>query len=101
MYLTLESCDLIQNPTEEDVLTRIEGQKFAILAVDDNTYLQCAEQNDAPREYVLEYQEEDLGQHYRATDSRLPLEMVLGAFTKYVRGDSSWKSDFTWQELDL
>ena len=47
-----------------------------MLAADDDTYLQCAKQDDAPSEYTLEFQEGGLGNHYRA-------------------------ADFTWQRIEL
>lgn len=52
-------------------------------------------------EYILEYQEGSVSKHYRAVDSPILLEQVLNAFSKYLRGDESWRSDFTWEKLDL
>jgi hypothetical protein len=99
MDLTLESGAVIPNVTEQDIRGRIEGEEFAILAADEDTYLQCAEQNEAPYEYILEYQE--LSQHYQATDDGVPLDRVISTFIKYLRGDESWKSDFTWRRMEL
>ena len=101
MDLTLESGAVIRDATELDIRGRIEGEEFAILAADDDTYLQCAKQNDAPSEYVLEFQEGDLGHHYRAVDDAVPLDRVIVTFIKYLRGDESWQSDFEWQRMEL
>jgi hypothetical protein len=101
MDLTLESGAVIRDATEHDIRGRIEGEEFAILAADEDTYLQCAKQNDAPYEYILEYQEGDLSNHYRAVDDAVPLDRVIATFTRYLRGDESWKSDFTWQRIEL
>ena len=101
MDLTLESGAVIRDATEQDIRGRIEGEEFAILAADDDTYLQCAKQNDAPSEYVLEFQEGELGHHYRAVDDAVPLDRVITAFIKYLRGDESWQSDFEWQRMEL
>jgi hypothetical protein len=101
MDLTLESGAVISNVTEEEIRGRIEGEEFAILAADEDTYLQCAEQKEAPYEYILEYQEGDLSQHYQATDDGVPLDRVISTFIKYLRGDESWKSDFKWRRMEL
>ena len=101
MDLTLESGEVIVGVTEQDIRQRIEGEEFAILALDDGTYLQCAEQKEAPYEYLLEYQEGDVSRHYQATDEGVPLDRVLAAFVKYLRGDASWKSDFEWRRIEL
>jgi len=101
MELTLESGAVIRDATEQDLRGRIEGEEFAILAADEDTYLQCARQNDAPSEYVLEFQEGDLGHHYRAVDDAVAVDRVIATFIKYLRGDESWKSDFTWQRIEL
>ena len=101
MDLTLESGAVIRDATEQDIRGRIEGEEFAILAADDDTYLQCAKQNDEPSDYVLEFQEGDLGHHYRAVDDAVPLDRVIVTFIKYLRGDESWQSDFEWQRMEL
>ena len=101
MDLTLESGAVIRDATELDIRGRIEGEEFAILAADDDTYLQCAKQNDEPSDYVLEFQEGDLGHHYRAVDDAVPLDRVIVTFIKYLRGDESWQSDFEWQRMEL
>jgi hypothetical protein len=101
MELTLESGNVIRAVTEQDIRTSIEGEEFAILAVDENTYMQCAEQKQSPYEYVLEYQEGSLDRHYRAVDDGIPLEKVMVAFLKYLRRDASWKSDFKWERIEL
>jgi len=101
MELTLESGAVIRDATEQDLRGRIEGEEFAILAADEDTYLQCAKQNDAPSEYVLEFQEGDLGHHYRAVDDAVAVDRVIATFIKYLRGDESWKSDFAWQRIEL
>ena len=101
MELTLESGAVIREATERDIRGRIEGEEFAILAADDDTYLQCAKQNDEPSDYVLEFQEGDLGHHYRAVDDAVPLDRVIVTFIKYLRGDESWQSDFEWRRMEL
>jgi hypothetical protein len=99
--LTLESGRVIANVTEDDILSLIEGEEFAILGVDPGTYIQCAVQRDPPYEYVLEYQDGALDQHYQAVDGTITLDRVIAAFFKYLRRDSSWWSDFQWEKMEL
>ena len=101
MDLTLESGAVITDATERDIRDRIEGEEFAILAADEDTYLQCARQNDTPISYLLEFQQGDLANHYRAVDDAVPLDRVIATFIKYLRGDESWKSDFVWRRVEL
>src|SRR5262249_23572936 len=101
MDLELESGKVIHAVTEEDILGNVEGEDFAILSLDPTTYMQCAEQREPPYEYVLEYQEGVLEEHYHAVDGPITLERVLSAFLKYLRGDSSWRADFRWERMPL
>jgi len=101
MELTLESGCVIAHPSEGDIMTRIEGEEFAILGVDSDTYLQCAEQNESPYLYFLEYQDGSVEKHYQAVDGAITSERVVAAFLKYLRGDSSWKTDFQWEKMKL
>lgn len=101
MTLQLESGKLIRDVEDQDIRAKVEGEAFAILSADDNTYLQCAEQSEPPYGYVLEYQEGSTKNHYAATDGPITLERVLAAFVKYLHGDDSWRSDFTWKKVKL
>ncbi len=97
----MESGLIIRDVTEADILASIEGEDFAILSCNDQTYIQCAEQDEPPYGYVLEYQDGSLDRHYTAADGPITLERVLSAFVKYLRGDSSWRSDFRWDKMRL
>jgi hypothetical protein len=99
--LTLESGRVIPNATEDDIWSSIDGEEFAILGIDPNTYIQCAEQKEPPYEYVLEYQDGALDRHYQAVDGPITLERVTAAFIKSLRRDSSWRFDFRWEKMDL
>ena len=100
MKLHLESGPTIKPVTLES-LSQIKGEPFAILSIDDDTYIQCAEQGDSPNEYVLEYQAGSSGEHYSAVDEPITLDRVVAAFSKYLRGDPSWRDDFEWEKMDL
>jgi hypothetical protein len=101
MELNLESGLVITNATEDIIRTSIEGEDFAILAIDTDTYIQCAEQKNQPFEYILEYQDGSLDKHYQATNGPIILDRVIAAFIKYLRKDISWQSDFEWKKMDL
>ena len=101
MELTLESGRVIADASEEDILSLIEGEDFAILEAADGTYMQCAELPEPPYGYVLEYQDGSLDQHYNAVDAPITLDRVIGAFLKYLRGDESWRADFEWEKMEL
>ncbi len=100
MNLTLESGRVIHDPTESDIVVSIESEGFAILG-GDYTYIQYVKESGGDGRYTLEYQEESLDSHYRATDEPITLDRVRSAFIKYVRGDESWRSDFRWERMEL
>jgi hypothetical protein len=100
MILSLESGRNIRNVTEADILANIVyGETFAILLCNDDTYMHCAQQQVAPYDYVLEYQEGSVEQHYEAVDGPITLERVRSAFLKYLRDDPSWRLDFRWEKM--
>jgi hypothetical protein len=99
--LTLESGKVVRGATEDDILSSIEGEEFAILGVDADTYIQCAEQKEPPYEYVLEYQDGSVDKHFQAVDDPITFDRVVAAFIKYLRQDPSWRSDFKWEKLEL
>lgn len=101
MEMTFESGRVIAKATENDIRSFLEGEEFAILSAGPDTYLQCAEQNQPPYEYILEYQDGSLDRHYQAVDQPITLERVTDAFLKYLRRDPSWQSDFEWEKMDL
>jgi hypothetical protein len=101
LELSFESGRVIANATEDDILSSIEGEDFAILSIDSDTYMQCAEQKKAPHEYVLEYQDGSLGQHYQAVDVPISIDRVIAAFIKYLRRDPTWRWDFRWEKMEL
>ena len=101
MTLTLESGRVIENATEDDILTWVEGEDFAILGDDPDTYIQCAQQREPPYDHDLEYQEGSLDRHYQAVDAPITFDRVIGAFIRYIRRDGSWRSYFRWERLEL
>lgn len=102
MRLELESAQVIDNVTAANLRQYVEGEEFAILSAGTpHTYIQCAERDEPPWEYVLEYRDGSADRHYAAADRPITLERVLSAFAKYLRGDPSWQNDFHCEKLDL
>src|SRR5262245_47752464 len=101
MDLELESGRVIHEATEEEVRAFVEHEDFAVLTAEPNWYIQCAQGGEPPYEYLLEYQDGSLAEHYRAVDGPITAARVVAAFVKYLRGDASWKNDFRWEKLDL
>ena len=103
MELTTESGRVVADVGEADVLAAIESEEFVILAMNDLTYIQCAERKvpDPSYDYILEYQDGSVDRHFRATDKLVTLERVRDAFAKYLRGDPSWQVDFEWELIKL
>ncbi len=75
------------------------GDSFAVLSRDELTYIQAA--GARSEGFILEYQAGSIDQHYRSTDSNLPLSTVTDAFQLYAAEDSSWQSRTTWRREDL
>src|SRR4051794_19735224 len=88
---------LIHSATDADIIAAVvEGIRYAVLAADRHTYIQCAEREEPPHGYWLSYVDKHEGEKYHAVDVAIGLDRVLSAFLKYLRGDESWRSDFSW-----
>jgi hypothetical protein len=103
MQLELESGKRIRNVTLAQLQQAIAGEEFAILGggPKSNTYIQAAVQKEAPYLYILEYQDGSLAEHYGAVHDGIGLAEIVTAFSKYLQGDPSWRSDFTWERMKL
>jgi hypothetical protein len=112
MRLTTEELGDVDDVTANDV-ERVLGDDafggFAILAKSDDVYMQAGNQwsADAACEvfvqkygsdpWVLEYRD---GKHF-AADRNVTLDEVKRAFLSYLRGDPTWRTAFTWSEIDV
>lgn len=103
MRLESEGGLLIEYPTDE-----LLREALADLANDSNNSFAILERRDKPPEYlqalggpeafILEYHEG--GQHYRATDEKLPFDMAVALFSAYNRGDD-WRPMVEWQDVTV
>lgn len=101
MNLILESGGITHDPTEDDIRGAVEAEEFVILERESDTYLQCAQRDEEPFDYILEYQDGSLKRHYEAVDGPISLERVTAVFIKYLQNDDSWVDDFTWKKMKL
>lgn len=100
--MTLETAESKDpSPTDEsieDALRKLDGASnhFAILSIDEMTYMQAS--GSAETGFVIEYQDGALDEHFKSTDTAIPLERVSKAFQSYLRRDDKWKSEFEWEK---
>ncbi len=103
MELRLESGKAIREPNSSQIAEELRGHAqsgggFAILERDKQTYIQAA--GDEATGFVVEYQDGDTDQHFKATREKISLSDVVKAFSSYAAGDGAWKGMFQWAKLD-
>jgi hypothetical protein len=103
MRLNVGGTSEIANPTAfqiERALRSLDATAdgFAILGLDDQTYIQAAVNSDGS--FVLEYQEGSTDSHYAVTGS-VALTEVLEALQAYARKEGTWKARFAWERVPL
>ena len=100
MKLEMENGFVQENPSAEVIAQALstlgaKGSSFAILAKDDLTYIQTS--GSTKDGCDLEYQENSVSQHFRATNEAIPLQDVIAAFQDYAAGGIQWRSRFQWE----
>ena len=104
MQLTVDG-DVLDQPVTNELITQAfasmagKGEFFIILAHDEMTYIQTSGSSEAG--FVLEYQDGSIEKHYSCTDTQLSADRVIEALQRYFNNHGRWKSDFTWEQLDL
>jgi len=72
---------------------------FAILGVDQMTYLQAA---GSPKDgFIVEHQEGSIKKHYQSAGDAVALDDVAALFASYARGDDVWRTALQWNRIDL
>ncbi len=105
MELNICGDRLVSDPTAEDVREAVmaldakRGEGFVILGKTADTYIQCS--GDQATGYVLEYQENDLCQHYLAGRVDLTFGDIVRALISYLHETEDWKSISVWDPLSL
>jgi hypothetical protein len=106
MNCTLDICGdkKIQNPTEADIRRAVfaldteMNDAFLILGRTDVAYIQTS--GDQKAGFELEYQEDDIKHHYRATRD-LTADEIVKALVSYSIGSDDWKRLVEWELLEL
>jgi hypothetical protein len=93
-----------ENPSDEQILEgldSIDGNdcNFAILALDDMTYVQTA--GDPSKGFALEYQNGSLEEHYRVQGQDMNLDAIKKVFLSFSKGDISLFDKYEWEKEDL
>lgn len=103
LQLELESGKIIKAVRPDQLRAAIDGEEFAILGrgARNGTYIQTARQDEAPYQYILEYQVGTIAEHFSADHPGISLDAIVAVFTKYLTDDPSWQTDFTWQRMKL
>lgn len=84
----------IPDPSDTQIVAVLEdlsedGNRFAILGIDDQTYIQTA---ITPQGFVVEYREGSGASHYASTSQSHDLETVKRLFLLYHAQDPRYKS---------
>jgi hypothetical protein len=88
--------DVTEQTIEEVFFDDSLRGEFAILAADENTFLQAGGEGDGP--YTLEYKE--AGKQFQGVRPLMKQE-VKEAFVDYFRGGSGWRTKNEWKEAAL
>lgn len=94
----------VSDPSENEIrdgILRIDGKEnsFAILSIDDETYIQTSGSPEAG--FILEYQDGSLDKHYRAADLKISQDKIVSAFVSYGNQDGVWRDSLVWEKHDL
>ncbi len=71
--------------------------EFIILSQSAQIYIQASGETDGP--YYVEYREGDADHHFQCTQE-IAKQQVQDLFMKYLEGDSSWKNDVNWKQIE-
>jgi len=69
---------------------------FAILTLDDNSFMQVA---GGTAGMVLEYRDAQTGEHFAAAEKELSAQDVTAAFESFAAGDNAYRDAADWQPL--
>lgn len=100
MKLELNGTELTQTLDDALIASSLhtlnaDDDSFLILSKDTMSYIQTCKTSDG--NFVLEYQEGSLDEHYECTDKMLTFQKVSTTFTSYLNGSEEWKTSLTWQ----
>ena len=96
--LTRQADDAAVAQAIRNLADQSEDEAFAILARDDNTYIQTLRTPDGL--FGLEYQAGSLAEHYGCYED-LDEGAILRAFTLYLHDDPRWREERQWENIKL
>jgi hypothetical protein len=101
--LQFEAGPAVEDPTPDQVtdgLRRLSltDSSFAILDSGPLSYIQVAAEGED--DYLLEYQEGSVDQHYQAS-APVTLDQVTAAFLSYLGQDDGWRTSAEWRHLPV
>lgn len=104
MTLQVNGKLISRNPTSKIVRDSLagldvvrDGEGFAILSRNEMTYVQVS--GDRNIGFDAEYQEGDVGNHYRAENESLSLDDVANMMAEYLDGEVEWKNYGKWSKI--
>jgi hypothetical protein len=91
--------DSIDDFTIAEAVNAVADMKteFAILTLEDQSFMQTAGGTSG---MVLEYQDNETGEHFTASGEKLTAEDVIAAFESFATGDGAYKQAADWQPLE-
>lgn len=96
---TLDREEEANEANVEEIISLLpeKSDPYAILSQSEFTYIQVLWTNDG---FHLEYQENDLMHHFQLKNLLSQIQ-VISIFKKYLKGESSWKSELSFQKKDI
>jgi hypothetical protein len=104
--LTLSDDNKTTNPTPVQIRQALKrlpggGDSFAIYQKGGSglSYMQTS---GGPEEgFILEYQAGSLDAHFVCANRALSFEEIVQSFTWYATGDERWRTDISWEPVEL
>lgn len=101
--ITDPSSPVIPDATEDKLIPVLDAMESGdieyVILNDGNKFLQAAA--DARSGYLLEYNDGSDKEQFRATQKKISGAEVRAAFVAYLKRDSAWGSNFTWEKFRI
>jgi hypothetical protein len=103
MKLEVEGCRAIVDPRSSALQSAVSSlshpaPSFLILSRSEATYLQVAV--TAPGQFVVEYRERSVPQHFQSVRSDLSGDEVVRILEAFRQGEDSWRQENEWRQID-
>ena len=105
MKLIISDTYEFDNPSDKTIAEYLSSfsdpediNSFAILQMDDYTYIQCCLVDS--KLFMLEYQEGSVDKHFQSVDD-IMLELTIKAFIDYKNGSIDWSIFGQWEKISI